>query len=145
DDCRVIFEDVPDHQLPALGLGLADQRQAFAVVEGQGLLDVEVLARVQGLDAEAKVRLGGRGDDDAVDLRVAQDGLELALDAYAGGGLPGQLHAGGVRLAHRVQGAQLVKDADEVLAPIAATDDGDPAWGWGGQGGGGGAGGGGQL
>src|SRR5262249_52973282 len=38
-----------------------------------------------------------------------------------------------------------VKDADEVLAPIAATDDGDPACGWRGQGGAGGAERGGQL
>ena len=80
-----------------------DRQHPLAVldIEGQRLLDEDMLARAQRRDALVGVQRGGRDQHDRVDGRVVDEGLEVGMqmlgrDAELGGG---QLQLGGDRAA----------------------------------------------
>src|SRR5262249_10127573 len=95
---------------------------------GHGLLQPQVLARLDGGHAELEVRAHRRGDGDRVDRGIAQevvkvrrdpDGREAALEAL-------ELRGVEVGDGHDLGVARLDEVPDEVGAPVAVPDDADP-------------------
>ena len=102
----------------------------MADLEREGLLDVDVLAGLEGRLGERKVAGRGRRDHHRLDVGVAQHGVEVARQRR-----PGQLARQRVELllvevadVLEVCVRQLVEVAGEVLAPAAHADDRDLYW-----------------
>ena len=112
-------------------LGRAQNFLAFFDGVGQRLLDVNVLAGLEGVDQHGGVQMLGRGDDDRVDTLVLQ---QLAIVGIALGRIAAEsLHTGGglrqvpgIRIADgRHRGRLLVAGvkALQQLAPANADAD----------------------
>ena len=126
-DDRVVLEQVPDHQHALVRRGERDQLLGVADLEREGLLDVDVLAGLQGHLREREVARRGRRDHHGLDVGIAQHGVEVA-----GQRRPGQLARHLVELllvevadVLEARVGELVEVAGEVLAPAADAGDSD--------------------
>ena len=84
--CRMIEEDVPDHQHPRAFLGQRHQRLSLLGVQGQGFLYEHVLAGFQALPDQVVVRGCRRGDGHGGELWIAEHLFEVIGEWGAGVG-----------------------------------------------------------
>ena len=94
---------------------------------GEGLLDEDVLAVLEGLLGEGVVRVD-RGDDrDGVDLRGGEDVVGIPGEIDAGETLAGAVEGSWIDVADRSDAAAIVglEVSDYVGAPVAESDDAD--------------------
>ena len=125
DDARVVPQEVPDHQDALLLLRERDDRAPVLRRQGQGLLDVDVLPRRDGLAGARGVRDRRRGEDHRLDEGVGQDLVERLGRADARVLLLEGCQPGGIGIAHRPERPQRREVPDEVLPPVATADHGN--------------------
>ena len=78
DDCRMVIQNMTDKQNPALIRGQPNQFFTVGMVQGQGLLHKNMLSGLQGFFSKAKVMNSRRGNDDALDVLIFHDSVNIA-------------------------------------------------------------------
>jgi hypothetical protein len=157
----MVVQDVADEERFLFLRGQAYQFFAVGLIEGKGLFDKDVFARVEGFFCDFVVEGGRGGDDDTGDCGIFEDIGEVRGDhsftptlpsPIKGDGrrrfpltcrhvrfLPSPIEGEGVRwvgfrhlfayglgaIADGLEDAKLVEVADEVLAPVAGTENGN--------------------
>ena len=126
-DRRVVLQKVSDHQDPAAPVGLRAHLDALRVGQRQGLLDEDVLAgserpAASGSDASPPASRGRRPR-----CRCAR----RPLRSHRMVSTPGAIAAARARPASAgsatsCEGAELMEVPNQVLAPVATAEDGDP-------------------
>lgn len=121
-----LHSDLADAVVGADG---AHQRLAVLRIVDHRLFDVDVLARLAGVDTDRPVPVVGSGDDDGVDVLVAEHAFVflVGLDGAAGdGGRFIDAHGVDVADGGPLNLAGLVQLLHEVLAPRAGSDGAHP-------------------
>ena len=121
---------------------------AFFNGVGDGLLEVDVFARGEGVDGHFDVMVVGSGDEDGVDVFVVEDGAVVEVAGGFGGSEAGaagddRIAAGLVDVAdgEDLVGGDFVGTVEEGAHTLAGADDSDTEGVAGGEGAGGGEGG----
>ena len=81
---RAVDERVVDHQGEALLVGERDHPLRVGDGVRERLLDEDVLAGLERLDRERRVRAHGRGDGDGIDVGALQERVEVGLALHRG-------------------------------------------------------------
>ena len=124
-DRGVISENVSDHEDSALRRREPHQLLAVLHVHGQGLLDEHVLARFQSRSGHFVEGHGGGGQRDGGNRRIGEDRAEFSVESDALVFAPAPLFDRPFGITECGQGAKFVEVPNEVLPPIANSDDGD--------------------
>ena len=126
-DGGVEEQEVADHEGEAAALGLGDKLACLPCGEGEGLLDVAVLACGHGLHAERVMGHGGGGNAYGIDLGVGEHRLEVARELRVGvqGRECGEAVLVLIDAVLQAGGRELGEVADEVFPPVAGADHGD--------------------
>ena len=122
---RVVLQDVADHQHTAFRSRQLHQRLAVHHVDGERLLDEHVFARLQCRLRHLVVRHGRRRQRHTPDRGIVQEIVEVAVERDVRVLIAAARFRRWFRIAQRRERAQFVEIANEVLAPVAHTDDGD--------------------
>jgi hypothetical protein len=124
----VVEQQVADHQNPIALAGEAHQLLGVLDAEGEWLLDVNVLARLEQRAGDGMV-LGGRGGNDhALDVWGRGDVLEPNAGSRARMLRRGLREPRRIRVAerHQLRARQRGEIADQVGAPVSGPDHRDP-------------------
>ena len=97
---------------------------ASSAHQSQGLFHVDVLARHDGLAGQGEVGLRRGGDGHGADVVAPEDLVEGDAPLHPGILFLEHVQQGLVLVADELQGPEVVKVADKILAPISRSDDG---------------------
>src|SRR5687768_12517650 len=122
---RMILKEMPDHENSRVRFGEPHQLVRFAQVKAKRLLDIDILAVLKRRLCKAIMHGGWRSDGDGTDFRAAECLLKAARDINAGSnfgcGRPARLGW----IADQREAAEFVEITNQVLAPVAAAQNGD--------------------
>ena len=121
----MIPENMPNHKDSVLCGGQVDEVLALLYVNGERLLDENVLSGFESRLSHFVVGSGRRGQGDGGNRRIAKDDAEIPAESYTLVFVSAALLDRSFAITEHCQGAKLVKVSDEVLAPVTNSNNSD--------------------